>query len=266
MPYRFALMDSVWRFRGLVAAVTLKDLRSRYTGSLLGPLWLFVQPLIMVLIYTLVFSQVMKARLPGQNFEYAYSVYLCAGLFVWSFFVELVQRGKMVFLDHANLIKKASFPRLILFLPIVIVALLNFGLMLLLFLLFQLMTGGLAGMTLLPILPVVALMLVMGLGAALVLAVFNVFFRDVGQIVDVLLQVLFWSTPIVYPVSILPETVRTVLGWNPLFVLIEHSQHAFLGGETGVGRLVYPALCALAIALLAIVSYRRLYPDLVDEL
>src|SRR5690606_2602570 len=131
------MLLATWRFRGLVRAISERDLRARYTGSLLGPLWLILQPLAMILIYTLVFSQVMQARLPGvQATPFAYSLFVCAGLIAWGLFVEIAQRTKNVFLEHANLIKKVHFPKLVLLVPVVVVALFNFAVLSLLFFVF----------------------------------------------------------------------------------------------------------------------------------
>src|SRR5690606_30066910 len=127
MTHLWQAMAGTWRFRGLVRAIAERDLRARYTGSVLGPLWLILQPLAMILIYTLVFSQVMQARLPGtQAGTFGYSVFICAGLISWGLFTEISQRTKGMFLEHANLIKKVHFPKLVLLVPIVVVACFNF--------------------------------------------------------------------------------------------------------------------------------------------
>ena len=261
-----AALRAVWRYRGLVRAITQRDLAGRHSGSLLGPLWLIVQPLVMILIYTLVFSQVMQARLPGETLPYAYSIYLCAGLLPWLLFTEIVQRGKNVFIEHASLIKQAAFPRLVLFLPIVVVALFNFAVAALCFSAFLWLAGApLAGSFLWW--PAVAVAAALGTGLALVLAVFNVFFRDVGQTVDAALQIVFWATPVVYPASILPDWARAMLAWNPFFGIAEFCQRAFLAPAELTWRgLAYPAAATLVAGLVAVLAYHRLYRELVDEL
>src|SRR5476649_2816654 len=97
----FSLLKDVLRFRGLIYAITLRELKSRYAGSTLGPLWLIVPPVFMVFIYTVIFSRLMQARMPGIDHQYAYSIYLCAGLITWNLLLELVQRGKGVFQEDA---------------------------------------------------------------------------------------------------------------------------------------------------------------------
>ncbi len=135
------MLAPILRYRGLIYAITVRDLKSRYIGSTLGPLWLLLPPIFMVFIYTVIFSQIMRARIPGVEHQYAYSVYLCAGLITWNLMLELVQRSKGLFIEHANIIKKSNFPKFILFVPVLAVALLNSCILLMLVLGFMLLSG-----------------------------------------------------------------------------------------------------------------------------
>lgn len=252
-------------YRGLVHAITVRDIRSRYAGSVFGALWLLLPPIVMVLIYTVIFSQIMRARLPGSAHPYAYSLYLCAGLIAWGLLLELVQRGKNIFIEHANLIRKAYFPRLILFIPVAVVALFNSMILLGLVLLFMLLSASPLQWGNLYLLPILFCCLFLGLAAGLLLAVVNVFFRDTGQIADVLFQGLFWATPIVYPVNILSERVQAVLHWNPMFAIVRQAQNALLGHPVTLAELWYPCLFACGLLALGSVLYRRSYADMLDQ-
>ena len=257
----------MFRYRGLIRAIVSRELAGRYTGSLLGPLWLIIPPVFMIFIYTVVFSQFMRSRLPGSSDAYAYSIYLCAGLLVWTPFLEAMQRAKNVFIEHANLIKKSAFPRPVLFVPVAIVAAVNFGLLALAFLGFLLFSRGLPDPALawVPLCAAIATLLGLALGA--VLAVLNVFFRDVGQIAELAAQLLFWATPIVYPASILPEAILDVLALNPLFPLVHASQQAALGaGPVDARSFLAPLVCTVLVALLAGVLFSRAKADLMDQL
>lgn len=263
---KLPLLGDVFRFRGLVYAITLRDIRGRYVGSAFGPLWLVLPPVFMVFIYTVIFSQIMRARLPGVDHQFAYSMYLCAGLLSWNLLLELVQRSKGLFLEHANLIKKSNFPKFILFIPVVVVALLNSFILLALILGFMLLAGYPMQVSLLYILPVLAVVLLMGLALGALLATLNVFFRDVGQAIDVFFQGIFWATPIVYPVSILSPTVQDALSWNPLFPLVRAAQGSFLGDVPVMATLAYPLFVAVVFFALALLLYRRSYADLLDQI
>lgn len=261
------ISTNLWRYRGFIAAITSRELRGRYTGSLLGPLWLLLQPLMLVVVYTVVFSQIMQARLPQHSSQFAYSIYLCAGLLPWGFLVEIVQRSKGLFIEHANLIKKSSFPRLILFAPVLLVAGFNFAVIFVIYLVFLIVIGAFPGIVLLGAIPLVALLALLGCTVGLALAVVNVFFRDVGQMVDIVLQLMFWGTPIVYSVSILPKSIQSLESWNPVYAPIVQMQELFLSQRwPDFATLVFPALLVVVMLVVALSIYRRMYAALLDEL
>lgn len=260
------LITPVFRYRGLIYAITLRDLKSRYIGSVFGALWLILPPIFMVFIYTVVFSRIMHARLPGVDHQYAYSIYLCAGLITWNLLLELVQRGKGVFLEHANLIKKSSFPKFILFIPVIAVALFNNVIMTVLVLAFMYIAGYPIPASGLLLIPALAITLFLGTILGALLATLNVFFRDIGQITDVVFQALFWATPIVYPLAILPERVQSALEWNPLLALIRTAQNSLLGEISAPQQLIYPLLVAAVLLVLFIALYQRCYTDLLDQI
>lgn len=258
---------AIWRFRGLARAITERELRARYTGSTLGPLWLILQPLAMVLIYTLVFAQLMRAKLPGIDSTFAYSVYLLTGVISWNLFLEIIQRSKNLFVDHGNLIKKVSFPRLVLYVPVVAVAAFNFVIMTALFLPFTAMVSMFPGAIVFAAIPALLVLVLMGLAIGVLLSSLQVFFRDIGQAIDILLQLLFWGTPIVYPISILPEPVQRAVEWNPLVPVFRNLHTIFLEHRMpDFTQLGYPLIFLAIFGALAIYVYRRLYGIILDEL
>lgn len=222
----------------------------------------------MIFIYTVVFSQLMAPRLPGIDDAFGYSVYLCAGLLIWTPFFEAMQRAKSVFVDHANLIKKSAFPRPVLFVPVVVVAAVNFALLALAFLAFLLLTRRWpeAGLFVwVPVCAAIAILLGLAIGAAL--ATLNVFFRDVGQLADLAAQLLFWATPIVYPASIVPASVLGLLSLNPLFPLVRASQQVALGQEgVDLASFGLPLAAVAVTALLSTWLFARARTDLLDRL
>jgi lipopolysaccharide transport system permease protein len=111
---------ALWAYRGFIVASAMREFQSKYRNSLLGAAWTVINPLAMIIVYTVIFSQTMRAKLPGVDSTFAYSIYLCAGVLTWGLFAEIVGRGQNVFLENANLLKKLSFPRLCL--PVVVVA------------------------------------------------------------------------------------------------------------------------------------------------
>lgn len=166
----------LWIYRGFILSSVKRDFQSRYRNSLLGVLWPLPQPLAMILIYTLIFSQVMRARLAGVDDSLAYGIFICAGILTWGLFAEVLNRSLTMFLDNANLLKKLSFPRLCLPVIVFFSASLNFAITLGLFLLVLAMIGRLPGETLLALPLLLGLQLLLALGLGLLLGVLNVFF------------------------------------------------------------------------------------------
>lgn len=263
-----SLPGTVVRYRSLIRAIVARELASRYRGSLLGPLWLVIPPAFMIFIYTVVFSRLMGSRLPGVEDAFGYSIYLCAGLLVWTPFLEAMQRAKGVFVEHANLIKKSAFPRPVLFVPVALVAAVNFALLALAFLVFLLLARGWPATPFFVWVPVCAgLAILLGLAVGAVLSTLNVFFRDVGQFADLAAQLLFWATPIVYPASIVPERALAWMSLNPMFHVVQASQKAALATGPVDPASLTPALVVTAIvALLSAWLFARARTDLLDRL
>ena len=262
-----AMLRGIWAYRGFVTGSVKREFQAKYRNTMLGAAWTVLSPLAMILVYTLIFSQVMRSKLPENAGQYAYSIYLCAGVLTWGLFAEITARGQNVFIEQGNLIKKISFPRICL--PIIVVAnaLVNFGIIFGLFIVFLLASGQFPGMVFFTLVPVLALMVLFAIGLAMVLGVLNVFFRDVGQFFAIFTQFWFWLTPVVYPASIIPETVRPYLAWNPMIPLIQSFQRVLVSGQAPEWKqLLAPAVLAVLFCVLGLKLFRKRAGEMVDEL
>lgn len=261
------MFHALWAYRGFVIGSVKREFQSRYRNSLLGGFWTLLSPLAMVFVYTIVLSNVMRARLPGSDDSLAYSIYLCSGMFAWGLFAEIAGRGQGVFLENANLLKKLSFPRLCLPMIVVLNAVANFAVVFGLFLAFLLVTGRLPGLPLVGLLPVLVLEVVFSIGLGITLGVLNVFFRDVGQFFGIALQFWFWLTPIVYPTNIVPEFFRDMLIYNPMASIIGAYQTVLVNGQwPDWHSLQFTALLGLLMCALAFRLFRRRSGEMIDEL
>ena len=260
-------IKALWAYRGFILGSVKREFQSKYRNSLLGAAWTVINPLAMIVVYTVIFSQIMRAKLPGVDSTFAYSIYLCAGVLTWGLFAEITGRAQNTFLENANLLKKLSFPRLCL--PVVVVAnaALNFAIIFGLFTLFLLVSGYFPGWAYLAVLPLLALLAAFAIGLGMTLGVLNVFFRDVGQFFGIFLQFWFWLTPIVYPVTILPGRVQDLMVYNPMAPLMAGFQTVLVMGQWPQwGSLAYPAALAVLLCLLGMRLFRRHAGDMVDEL
>ena len=262
-----SLYRSLWGYRGFILGSVQREFQARYRNSLFGALWPVLNPLSMIIVYTVVFSHIMRARLPGVDDGMAYSIYLCAGLLTWGFFTEITLRSQNMFLENANLLKKISFPRICLPVIVLINAGINFAIIMGLFLGFLLITGRWPGMALLALIPLLALQMMFCAGLGMILGVLNVFFRDVGQLFGICLQFWFWLTPIVYPMSILPDWVQRLLQLNPLTNLFVSYQNLFVYGQWPVWSSLLPIfITGLVFCLIGLRLFRQRGGEMVDEL
>ena len=262
-----ALFKAVWQYRGFILGSVKREFQSKYRNSLLGAAWTVINPLAMIVVYTVVFSQVMRAKLPGVDSTFAYSIYLCAGILTWGLFAEIVGRAQNTFLENANLLKKLSFPRLSL--PVIVVAnaLLNFAIIFGLFTGFLVITDNFPGIVYLALLPVFTILTAFAIGLGITLGVLNVFFRDVGQFFGIFLQFWFWLTPIVYPASILSEEIAGVIDYNPMTSIVEACQAILVNQQWPEWITLWPVtLLAMLLWALGFRLFRRRAGEMVDEL
>ena len=261
------MLRGLWAYRGFVLGSVKREFQSKYANAILGAVWSLLSPLAMILVYTVIFAEVMRTKMPGSDSTFAYSIYLCAGILTWGLFAEIVGRGQTMFLEQSNLLKKVSFPRICLPVIVTLNALVNFGIIFGLFVVFLIVTGNFPGLTFFTLLPVLVLQVMLALGIGMVVGILNVFFRDVGQFMTIAVQFWFWLTPIVYPASILPEHVRPILDWNPMAPIIAAWQGVLVKGTPpDWGSLVYPLVIALLLCTLGLRMFRKRAGEIVDEL
>ena len=260
-------LKPLWAYRGFIYGSVKREFQSKYKNSLLGGAWTVLNPLAMILVYTIIFSQVMRAKLPGIESGFAYSIYLCAGLLTWGLFAEIVGRGQSVFIENANLLKKISFPRMCLPIITILNASLNFAIIFALFLVFLIVIGFWPGWIIITLIPILIVQILLAIGLGITLGVLNVFFRDVGQFFGIFLQFWFWLTPIVYPATILPESIKSVMLINPMFPIIQAYQGIFVQGTTpDFIALLYPLILGVGLCALGFNLFRKHVGEMVDEL
>ena len=160
--------------RRFVLGSVTQEVRARYAGSLLGALWAILQPLTLIIIYSVIFSRVMSPGLPGYEQPFAYTVFLCSGLLLWIFFVELLTRSVGIFVQNGGLLKKVNFPRLSLPIIALLAALLNYGIIMMLFFILLVVADFTPGIVSVGALPVILIMAAFAVGLGLLGATINV--------------------------------------------------------------------------------------------
>ncbi|MEP4149540.1 MAG: ABC transporter permease [Halioglobus sp.] len=221
MPIMFR---ALWQYRHFVISSIRNEFTTRFARSKFGGLWAIFNPLTQVTIYALIFSNILQAKMAGIDSTYSFAIYLTAGFLCWNLFNEIVSRCLNVFIANGNLIKKATFPKIVLPATIVGTCLIDNLLLFVAILLVFAVLGHAPGIEIvwLPLLVFATVALAVGIG--LILGILNVFVRDIAQLVPIILQILFWFTPIIYPISIIPEKYQTYLYLNPIFPLVKAYQ------------------------------------------
>ena len=229
-----ALPRTVWRNRSLLWQMSSRNVQVRYRGSVLGLVWSFVQPLMMLCVYTFVFSIVFKAKwgvdAAAQGGKGAFAVIMFCGMSMYNLFSEATNLSCICVTGNSNLVKKVIFPLEILpFSQVLATFAVGMAWFLLLFVgAWQIL--GFVGWTMLLLPVVLAPLVLFTLGVSYFVAALGVFVRDTQYVMGVILQVLFFATPIFYPISAVPENLRWILEYNPLTVFIEQARNVFLYG------------------------------------
>jgi len=226
------MFASLWRNRSLIRVSAKREVLGRYRGSVLGLLWSFFNPLLMLAVYTFVFSEVFKARWGTENSSKTeFALVLFAGLIVFNLFSECVNRAPTLILGNPNYVKKVVYPLEILPFVTLVSALYHTLISLAVWFAAYFVLNGMPHPTVL-FLPVILIpfgVFIMGLSWAL--ASLGIFLRDVSQFVSVLTAVMMFLSPIFYPASILPDSYRKLLYLNPLTTVIEQVRDVIYWGK-----------------------------------
>jgi ABC-2 type transport system permease protein len=214
-----AVFESLYSYRELLKNLVVKDLKLKYRGSVFGFLWSLANPLLMMVVYTVAFTYILRVRIEGYVF------YLMLGQLAWSFFSGSVQMSAGAIVDNASLLKSVLFPRAILPIAVVLFNLAQYLLTMSIFLpvmMFWYRVPVSRPMILFPVF--LALQVIFTTGVSLIVATATAFFRDVRHLLDVALAALFWATPIIYELNQVPERLRLLILISPAsaFVVAYH--------------------------------------------
>ncbi|MDY7092046.1 MAG: ABC transporter permease [Acidobacteriota bacterium] len=250
----------------LLRELVRRDFRGRYAGSVLGFLWSFVQPLWQLLLFSFIFGSLMKISPLGERTD-NFGVFLFCGLLPWTAFHEGIVRASTAITENASLVKKLNFPSELLILAVALGALLHEAIAAAIFVVVLVLMGELV-LTGLPLLLVaLPLQLALTLGLGLLLSAVHVFFRDTAQVVTMVFTGWFYFTPIVYPMSLVPERFLPWIEANPLTALVALYRAAFLGGPpVDPSGVLLLALWSVASAALGLFLFLRLKPSFADEI
>ncbi len=243
----------------LITQMAVREIRAKYQGSALGMLWNVATPILMLSVYTLVFSVVFKSRWSGgteNKTEFAMLIF--SGLIMFNFFAEIINRAPRLILDNPNYVKKVVFPLEALAWVTVLVALFNALISYAVLLVFRLVSSGELSWTAL-MFPVLLIPLsLLTAGISWLLSSLGVFLRDIAQLVGILTSVLMFLSPIFYPVDALPQQLKFMAAFNPLTFYLEAARDFLIWGRwESISAALGPCLASISVAILGNLWFTR---------
>jgi len=247
--------------------MVIRDIRARYMGSFLGFFWSVIHPVTQLLIYYFVFAVVIKMRLGPEYGGANYAIWLIAGLLPWMLFAEAVTRAPNAVLEQSNLVKKMVFPSEIFPIVNLTAAVVNHLIGLAILLAFLTVSGYGFSLKIVLIFPYLFLTGLLVLGISWFLSAVNVFLRDIGQIISVVVNIWFFLTPVIYPSNLIPKSLGGLFRLNPMFYVVEGYRTALLGKMVfDFDGMAYALLVGVTIFVLGGLTFKRLKPAFPDVL
>ncbi len=265
-----ALIANLWRNRQITLQMSMREIRGRYKGSALGIAWSLLTPILMLIVYTFVFSEIFKAKwgdADASQSKAQFAVILFTGVIVLNFFCEIISRAPTTIIENSNFVKKVIFPIEILPLVAIISALFNSTTNIIVLIAALLIFNGSIPWTALLIPLVILPLAFLALGLSWLLAALGVFIRDIGQAINILTALLMFLSPVFYPLSAVPEFFRNVLLLNPLTFIIEQSRAVLIWGNppNWDGLLIYYT-AALTVAFIGYAWFQKTRKGFADVL
>ncbi|MGC8802519.1 MAG: ABC transporter permease [Bacteroidales bacterium] len=259
-------IKAIWEYRDLLAMFVRRDIVVVYKQTILGPIWFFVQPILTTLIYILVFGRIAKISTDGVPMILFY----LSGIIMWNYFSECFNITAKTFTENANIFGKVYFPRLIMPLSKVISGLIKFGiqfgLFLVIYLYFLFKTSTVhPNFNLLLVPYLVILMAFLGLGFGIIFTSLTTKYRDLNFLISFGVQLLMYATPVIYPVSAIPDKYKLFILANPMTPIMEAFKNAFLGsGHITAGGLLYATLFTTIVFVLGVLIFNKTEQNFID--
>lgn len=258
----------IWQYRDLLYMFVKRDVITVYKQTVLGPIWFIVQPILTTVIYIVVFGNIAKISTDGQPM----ALFYLAGIVIWNYFAESFNQTSDTFAQNAGIFGKVYFPRLIMPLSKVVSGLIKFFIQLAFFMVvyaWYLVQGEASvqpnwTMALIPV--YILIMAMMGMGAGILFTSMTTKYRDLKFLITFGVQLLMYATPVIYPMSTIPEgMMKKFIMANPLSPIVESFKYAFLGsGEFSWYTLVYSAAFTAILLIVGIVVFHKTERNFID--
>jgi lipopolysaccharide transport system permease protein len=260
-------LKELWRYRDLIMLFVRRDFVATYKQTILGPIWLFLQPLFTTLTFFFVFNQI--AKIPTDGIDPI--LFYLSGITLWNYFSDCFNKTSNTFVANAGIFGKVYFPRLATPISIVISNLIKLGIQVLLFvaiLIYQMVTKDVqlnvnAYILILPYL--IILMAVMGLGLGIIFSALTTKYRDLSFLLTFGIQLLMYATPIIYPLSYTSGKLHTIISMNPLTPIMESFRYAFFSiGTFDWTGLAFTSIFSFGVLFIGIIIFNQVEKSFMD--
>lgn len=246
-------LGELWRYRELLYFLTWRDVKVRYKQAVLGFLWAFIQPFLKMIVFSIIFGGL--AKMDSEGFPYP--IFLYAGLLPWQFFADAVNRSGQSIVSGANLITKVYFPRLIMPVASVGACLVDFAVSFGILIGMMFYYHMIPNLSTLMVLPLVLVTILSALGIGVLVSALNTAYRDFRYALPFLVQIWMYLTPVVYPVTLIPERFRWVILLNPMAGIVDAYRSAILGKPFAWGNLGISLGIATVMFLIGLAYFRK---------
>ena len=254
-------LKELWHYRELIYFLTWRDIKVRYKQAVLGIAWSVLQPVLTTAITTVVFGVLLKVNSDGLP----YPVFALSALLPWHLFQLSLQKSSISLVGNANLLTKVYFPRVIIPLSSVLAAMVDFGISLVLLFIAMAIYRLPLTWNVLWVIPLTLLTVFAALAVGLWLSALNVQYRDVQQMVPFLIQIWMYATPIVYPITTIPEgTFRYIYSLNPMVGVVQGFRWALFGGTPPDMTLLFSSVAVIVLLVSGLFFFRRMEKTFAD--
>ena len=255
------VFKKLYDYREMLKTSIKKDIGGKYKNSFLGVLWSFVNPLLQILVYAIIFPLIMKSDIEN------YVVFMVCGLIPWNYFSTVINRSSFTMIENGNIIKKVYFPREILPISVVTSETVTFLISSILILLFTFGYGLEITINIIFYPLVLLVQYIMLLGISLIVSSVTVYFRDLQHFIGVLLQLFFYATPIVYAVDVIPVNFQWILKFNPMTYIIEGYRDIFWGQTSpDISTLLIVLAIGVVLCIVGYLIFNKLQKRFAEEL
>lgn len=258
----FSKMKEIYNYREMIYSLIKRELRGKYKASVLGFVWTFINPLFQMIVYTIVFSFIMRSGI--ENF----AIFLFVGLIPWNFFSVSVSNGAACVVSQENLIKKIYFPRMVL--PISYVTSMFINMLLTFMVIFSVLflSGyGVKPMAVCFLPLVLAIEYILALGICMLVSAVTVYFRDLEYILGIINMAWMYLTPILYTTDMVPEEFRTLFNLNPMTpVILAYQQILYHKQMPETGTLIHAGIDGVVILVIGVLVFEKMQKKFVEEL